>query len=71
MASTPNDREQVIAPDSLYTLDEAMARSGLGKGAFRKARNNGLKVQYYSTRGFVLGRDLIDFICSRSKREHH
>ena len=64
------EREQVLEPNHLYSLTEAMARTGLSEGAFRNARRNGLQVLYFSTRAFIHGQDLIDFIRSRSKKEH-
>ena len=64
------EREQVLAPNHLYSLNEAMARTGLSEGAFRNARRNGLTVLYFSTRAFIHWQDLIDFIRSRSKKEH-
>ena len=68
---TAESRQQVLEPSHLYRLPEAMARTGLSKSAFRQARRNGLPVLYFSTRAFVHGQDLIDFIRSRSKKEHH
>ena len=59
MATT---EEQIIHPDLLYGLPAAMAASGLGRGAMREARRNGLRVHYLSKRAFIRGADLIAYI---------
>ena len=64
---TDNRPPQMIEPQVLYSLTEAMARTGLGKSGFRQARRAGMPVRYVSRRAYVLGRDLIDFICSNAK----
>ena len=64
---TDNRPPEMIEPQVLYSLNEAMARTGLGKSAFRQARRSGMPVRYVSRRAYVLGRDLIDFICSNAK----
>ena len=66
---TDNRPPQMIEPQVLYSLTEAMARTGLGKSAFRQARRSGMPVRYVSRRAYVLGRDLIEFICSNAKQE--
>ena len=68
-AMTDNRPPQMIEPQVLYSLNEAMARTGLGKSAFRQARRSGMPVRYVSRRAYVLGRDLIEFICSNAKQE--
>lgn len=50
-----------ISADSLYTLDELNDRLGLGKKALRTARREGLTVKRIGRRGYVLGRDVIDW----------
>jgi dienelactone hydrolase len=50
-----------IRADSLYTLDEARQRTGLGQAALRTARRNGLKVKRIGRRGYVFGADLIEY----------
>lgn len=50
-----------IRSDALYTLDEIKQRMGLGQAALRTARRNGLAVKRIGRRGFVFGRDLIEY----------
>ena len=59
---TAENRQQVLEPSHLYSLPEAMARTGLSKSAFRQARRNGLPVLYFSTRAFVHGQRCLLFI---------
>ena len=42
---TDNRPPQMIEPQVLYSLTEAMARTGLGKSAFRQARRSGMPVR--------------------------
>ena len=63
----PSDRPPPAGPgailsDALYRLDEAAARLGWGGHALRAARRRGLKVHRSGKRGYVTGRDLLDFI---------
>lgn len=51
-----------IDEGSLYTLDEIKRRLGLGDWALRTARRRGLVVRRIGTRGYVLGKDMIEFI---------
>lgn len=51
-----------IRSDSLYTLDEVKHRLGLGQSAFRTARRNGLVIRRIGRRGYVLGKDLIEYV---------
>jgi hypothetical protein len=57
-----------INADSLYTLDEVQARLGLGKWAIRTARREGLVVKRIGRRGYVHGRDLIDWFQRTAKQ---
>jgi hypothetical protein len=50
-----------IIADAIYTLDEVDARLGLGKSALRTARRQGLTVKRIGRRGYVLGRDVIEW----------
>jgi hypothetical protein len=43
-------------------LDEAAARLGWGGHALRAARRRGLRIHRCGKRGYVAGRDLLDFI---------
>jgi hypothetical protein len=52
----------VIDPCILYRLDEVKARMGWRDAAFRAACRAGLKVHRSGKRGYLLGRDLIDFV---------
>jgi hypothetical protein len=51
-----------IVSDALYRLDEAAARLGWGGHALRAARRRGLKIHRCGKRGYVAGRELLDFI---------
>lgn len=51
-----------IVADALYTLAEIESRLGLGVAAMRQARRKGLVVRRIGKRGFVLGRDLIEYV---------
>ena len=66
---TDNRPPEMIEPQALYSLNEAMARTGLGRSAFRQARRAGMPVRYVSRRGYVLGKDLIDWIVANSKKQ--
>ena len=66
---TNNHPPEMIEPQVLYSLNEAMVRTGLGKSAFRQARRSGLPVRYVSKRGYVLGKDLIDWVVTNSKQQ--
>lgn len=52
----------VIEPQALYTLAELQARLRVGSCGLRSMRRAGLRVYRVGGRGFVLGRDVIDFI---------
>jgi hypothetical protein len=58
----PDDTLREIHPDVLYRLDEIKKRAGLGSWAMRAARRNGLRVIYRNARGWVLGRDFIEYM---------
>ena len=51
-----------ISADRLYTLQEIENRLGLGRAAMRTARRQGLRVRRIGRRGYVLGRDMIDYV---------
>lgn len=57
-----------VMPDTLYTLEEGKSRVGWGNHAFRKAKSEGLKVQYKHGRGYLWGKDLIDYIVEEPLR---
>ncbi len=56
-----------IEPHILYPLADLQARSGMGVGALRTARRQGLKVLYTAGRGYVMGRDFIAYIEANAK----
>ena len=56
-----------VSADCLYTLDEIEARLGLGKKALRTARRDGLMVKRIGRKGFVRGRDLIEWFDKHAK----
>ncbi|MCX7429194.1 MAG: hypothetical protein NTW96_26655 [Planctomycetia bacterium] len=57
----------VIEAGPVYTLAEVQQRLQLGSHALREARRAGLKVRRIGRRGYVLGRDLIEFIANAAK----
>jgi hypothetical protein len=54
----------------LYPLEDFKPRSGFGSSAMRAARRDGLKVIYAGGRGYVLGRDFIEWLQKNGKPEH-
>jgi hypothetical protein len=62
-----NPESKSVEPGILYSLDDIMARSGMGKTALRMARRSGLNVKYVGSRGYVLGRDFIDWVLENAK----
>lgn len=56
-----------ITADSLYTLAEIQGRLKLGQHAMRQARRAGLRVRRIGRRGYVLGRDVMEFIDGAAK----
>lgn len=61
-------REGEVIPEALYTLEEGKSRVGWGDHAFRKAKSEGLKVQYKHGRGYLWGKDIIDYIHDKHLR---
>lgn len=58
-----------IEPHILYPLNIAKAHLGWGNHAMRMAKRNGLVIKYVSGRGYILGKDIIDFITTNGKDE--
>lgn len=61
------DAPGLVAGDTLYTLAEIQDRLKLGQHAMRQARRAGLRVRRIGRRGYVLGRDVLEFIESAAK----
>ena len=59
----------VIRPDELYTIEEFVARTGLGETWRRRARRTGLQILYLNGRGFIWGGDFIDFVLRMATKE--
>jgi len=59
--AAPTAKAGEIRADAIYTLEEIRQRTGLGHAALRTARRNGLAVKRIGRRGYVLGRDLIQY----------
>jgi hypothetical protein len=57
---------QAVSENEVVPLAELDSRLGLGPSAIRMARRQGLKVHRIGRRKFVIGRDLITFLESRS-----
>jgi hypothetical protein len=63
MATAVADRPiGFIEGNHLYTLEEIKTRLRLGKAAMRTARRRGLLVRRIGRRGYVLGKDLIQYV---------
>jgi hypothetical protein len=58
--------QRVVREDEIVPVADLEVRLGLGPSAIRTARRQGLKVRRIGRRKFVLGRDLIAFLESRS-----
>lgn len=58
---------QAVEPDKLYMLDAFMRLTGLKEGALRSARANGLPVHYLHNRGFIIGKEFLDYIRAKGK----
>lgn len=61
MPTTTGEKPGLITADSLYTMEELAARLRVGRKALMVARRKGLKVKRLGTRGYVLGRDVIEW----------
>jgi hypothetical protein len=68
----PHDTTGSTAPvgavraDEVYTLAEFMRRLAFTSATLRSARRAGLPVYYANKRGFVLGRDWINYVLKSS-----
>jgi hypothetical protein len=61
-AAPPPNVPGAILPDAVYRLDELAARAGWGGHALRAARRGGLVIHRRGKRGYVMGRDFIDYV---------
>lgn len=66
MPTTNDIAAGVIRPDELYTLQEFAMRLGIRASTLRSARRAGLRVLYSHKRGFVYGRDWIEYVLKTS-----
>ncbi len=55
-----------IHPDILFTLEAFKSRLKVSNAMLRSARRAGLRVHYKHGRGFILGRDWIDYVTGSS-----
>lgn len=53
-----------IEPHILYDLARFKSVTGNGEAAIRKMRRKGLKVSYLGRKGYIHGRDFIEFVQS-------
>ena len=58
-----------IDPRLLYPLPYFKNVTGMSDSAMRSARHNGLKIKYAGQRGFVLGKDWIDYVTEHGRDE--
>ncbi len=63
------DSAGIVRPDEMYTLHELKRRLGMSDSALRAARRKGLRVFYVHKRGFIFGKDLIDYILHSDGRQ--
>lgn len=56
-----------IEPLVMYPLPDLQGRSGMGVGALRTARRQGLKVLYIAGRAYVKGADFIAYVEANAK----
>ncbi len=61
MPTTTSEKPGLISADSLYTMEELSARLRLGRKSLWQARRKGLKVKRLGRRGYVLGRDVLEW----------
>jgi hypothetical protein len=66
VTSTPT-APNIIEGEVLYGIEELKARLRWSKHALRTARRAGLNVRYAGGRGYVLGRDAIEYISTQGK----
>lgn len=69
MRSISTSRPGEILPGALYSREEAVARLGWGKAAWRSALHDGLPVFYRGGRAYVFADDLIQFIRDKAKKD--
>ena len=58
-----------IEPHVMYPLPEFMRRTGWGRHAVRAAKAKGLTVRYAANRGYVHGKDFIDYLLEDAAHE--
>jgi len=61
----------VLSADEVYTLHELQRRLRLGRHALRAMRRRGLRVHRVANRGFVVGRDFLDFVARQPADGEH
>ena len=61
------DAPGLVSSDCLYTLPEIQDRLKLGQHAMRMARRAGLRVRRIGRRGYVLGRDVMQYVEQAAK----
>jgi len=68
MATASQSDHGEIRGDVLYSLQRASQVLGWGPHSFRRARQNGLRCQYYGRRCFISGSELIRFLGENTKQ---
>ncbi|MBB02727.1 hypothetical protein GYB59_06275 [bacterium] len=64
MATATLKTGEIIA-DASYSLQEFKERTGMGRAAMQQARRKGLVVRRAHKRGYVLGRDWINYLAQQ------
>lgn len=62
----PLPDQGTVQPDILFTLEAFKSRLKISNATLRSARRAGLRVHYRHGRGFILGRDWIDYVTGPS-----
>ena len=67
LKTAANSLPNIIEGHVLYGIEELKARLRWSKHALRTARRAGLNVRYAGGRGYVLGKDAIEYVTTQGK----
>ena len=68
-SETNNKASGMISASEAYTLNEFRRRMGLTQAAMRAMRRKGMKVNRVGKRGFVDGRDAIEWLKTQGEKK--